>query len=142
MANERKRTHTFTMCSYGSYRLSGSIAAIASIGLVLAVPQAVQAATLHGGGGDVGCLLAVINQANGNGQKNTIRLEAGSYTLTNIDNSTDGGNGLPSITSTLRIEGAGADMTTITRTSDAPQFRLMHVAANGDLTLEGVTLSG
>src|SRR5262249_46966905 len=96
--------------------------------------------------GDVQCLIISINQANTNGQpQNTIRLEAGTYTLTNIDNFTPnflGPNGLPSITSTLTIKGAGANMTIIARDSGAVGFRLMHVAASGNLTLEGVTLTG
>jgi hypothetical protein len=58
--------------------------------------------------GDVHCLIVAIDQANANGQpENTIRLETGTYTLTNIDNETDGPNGLPSITSTLTINVVG-----------------------------------
>ena len=41
------------------------------------------------------CLIAAINEANANGEANTIRLEAGTYTLTAVDNRTDGPNGLP-----------------------------------------------
>ena len=36
------------------------------------------------------CLIAAINEANANGEKNTIRLEAGTYTLTAVDNGTSG----------------------------------------------------
>src|SRR5262249_23627969 len=96
----------------------------------------------HCGAGDVPCLIDAINEANANGTKNTIRLDAGTYTLTAVDNTPNNPNGLPSVTSTLTIRGAGADTTRIERDSSAPRFRLLHVAAAGVLTLQGLTLSG
>src|SRR5712691_6319990 len=36
--------------------------------------------------GDVVCLIDAINQADANGEANTITLEAGTYTLTAVDN--------------------------------------------------------
>src|SRR5262249_28841075 len=89
-------------------RISSSVSMISIVGLSLAlVPPAVQAATFSCASGDVQCLIIAINQANANLQpENTIHLEAGTYTLTNIDNNTDGPNGLPSITSTLTIDAA------------------------------------
>jgi hypothetical protein len=128
---------------------NGSIFA-AVLCLTLALTQPALAKTFHCEAGDVACLIAAINTANANGHKNTIELEAGVYTLTAADNVTpgpngqDGPNGLPSITSTLTIKGAGADATGIARplSSDPPLFRLMHVAASGNLTLQGVKLSG
>jgi hypothetical protein len=90
--------------------------------------------------GDVACLIDAMTQANANGEANAITLEAGTYTLTTIDNMTDGNNGLPSITSTLTIQGAGADATILERAADAPRFRLVHVAVSGNLTLHGLTL--
>jgi hypothetical protein len=117
----------------------------ATLCLTLVLIQPAQAEIFHCGGGNVACLIAAINLANANGHKNTIVLEAGAYTPTAIDNDTNGPNGLPSITSTLTIKGvAGANATGITRIfgSQPPFFRLMHVAATGNLTLEGVTLSG
>jgi hypothetical protein len=92
--------------------------------------------------GDVACLIDAINQANANGEANTITLEAGTYTLTAVDNMIDGRNGLPSITSTLTLQGAGADTTILERDASVPGFRLVHVAASGALTLEGLTLRG
>ena len=87
-----------------------------------------------------------INEANANGQKNTIRLSAGTYTLTAVDNTTEGSpserNGLPSITSTLTLRGAGPDTTIIARAASAPVFRLLHIAASGTVTLEGLTVQG
>jgi hypothetical protein len=79
----------------------------------------------------VACLIAAINTANVNGEVNTIRLESGTYTLTAIDNATDGSNGLPSITSPLTIVGAGAGNTIIEREATAPPFRLLHVGPSG-----------
>ena len=70
----------------------------------------------------------------------TLHLRAGAtYTLNEVNNSTDGPNGLPSVTSEIVIEGSGA---TIQRSyaTDTPSFRLFHVAAGGALTLTGVTV--
>jgi len=92
--------------------------------------------------GDVACLIDAINQANANGEANTITLEVGTYTLTAVDNTTDGPNGLPSVTGVVTIQGAGADTTIIERAAGAPGFRLVHVAATGTLTLERLTLRG
>src|SRR5919202_1036352 len=64
-----------------------------------------QAADFACASGDVACLIDAINQANANGEANTITLEAGTYTLTAVGNDTDGLNGLPSITSTLTLRG-------------------------------------
>jgi hypothetical protein len=112
--------------------------------VILGLSHTVQAADFTCSGGDVACLIAAINQANANGHKNTIELQAGAYNLTAVDNDTNGPNGLPSITSTLTIKGAGANATSITRIfgTQPPFFCLIHVAATGNLTLEGVTLSG
>lgn len=92
--------------------------------------------------GDVACLIDAINMANANGEANTITLEAGTYTLTAVDNTTDGPNGLPSVTSPLTIRGAEADATILERAAGAPRFRLVHVAASGNLTLVGLVLRG
>jgi hypothetical protein len=90
--------------------------------------------------GDVACLIDAINQANANGESTTITLAAGTYTLTAVHNTTDGFNGLPSVTGVVTIQGAGADTTILERDTSAPPFRLVHVAATGTLTLEGLTL--
>src|ERR1700731_1168678 len=55
--------------------------------------------------GDVSGLISAINQANGNGQSNTIELALSSYTLTAVNNSWYGPDGLPAISSDLTIEG-------------------------------------
>jgi hypothetical protein len=124
-------------------RLTWPVAAVMALALALALPYPVQARTFRCGAGDVGCLIAAINEANTNGlPRNTIRLEAGTYTLTAVDNDTDGPNGLPSVTSTLTIRGAGAETTVIERDASAPAFRLLHVEAPGTLTLDALTLQG
>jgi len=83
-------------------------------------------------------LINVINIATGNGQPDIINLPAGcTYTLTVVDNNTDGSNGLPSITSQITINGHGA---TIARASGDP-FRILHVASGGNLTLTNVTIT-
>jgi hypothetical protein len=127
-----------------SRRIPRGISTISIVGLALALAApVVQAATFTCAAGDVQCLIIAINQANANLQpENTIQLEAGTYTLMNVDNNTDGANGLPSITSNLTISGAGAIATEITRTPPGLFFRLIHVSATGKLTLQGLTLSG
>jgi len=97
--------------------------------------------------GDRICLIDAIKQANANGEANTLTLDVGVYTLGVVDNETDGPNGLPSITSPLTITGAGAHSTIIEReggpeSSSAGIFRVVHVAAAGELTLSGVTVRG
>ncbi|MBE9118155.1 DUF4347 domain-containing protein [Lusitaniella coriacea LEGE 07157] len=87
-------------------------------------------------------LIADINTANANGEADTIRLTPnGIYTLTVIDNNTDGDNGLPSILAdggnSLTIEGFGA---TIERDGAAPNFRIFHVSGGADLRLNNLTL--
>lgn len=69
-----------------------------------------------------------------------ILLPAGVYTLTQVDNPTYGGNGLPTITSPITINGTGA---TITRSTNAgtPPFRIFHVSSSGILYLSGATVS-
>src|SRR5688500_16710896 len=91
---------------------------VSLIGLVsLAHPG--QAADFACASGDVICLITAINTANANGEANTITLEAGTYTLTTVDNSTDGPNGLPSVTGIVTIKGAKVDATSPERDASA-----------------------
>jgi hypothetical protein len=122
---------------------------VAALVVYALAPHPVQAKTFHCGAGDVSCLIAAINEANANRQKkNTIRLEAGTYTLTAVDNTTaedsrlPQSNGLPVITSPLTITGQGAETTIIERDTSAPFFRILNVAAAGALTLQRLTLRG
>jgi uncharacterized repeat protein (TIGR01451 family) len=99
--------------------------------------------TLSVSNGDVASLISDIQTANANSsasQQYIISLASGgSYDLSAVDNSTNGANGLPVITAAnLVIQGNGA---TIDRSS-ASDFRLLDVAATGNVTLQGLTLSG
>ncbi len=66
-----------------------------------------------------------------------IVLAAPLYSLSQVDNVTDGPNGLPSITSDIAIEGNGA---IIERAAGSPSFRIFHVDTAGTLTLQEVTV--
>jgi hypothetical protein len=123
-------------------RAMGSVSIAAALIGTLLLSQPGQAAEFTCASGDVACLIKAIREANANGEANTITLEVGTYPLTTVDNNTDGSNGLPSITSPLTLQGAGADATVIERAAGTPAFRLVHVAATGALTLEGLTLRG
>ena len=93
-------------------------------------------------------LVAAINNANtdtdtdgagfgcraGSGDDNLSLTTNGVYTLTEVAQGDE--DGLPWITSTITINGHGA---TIARTG-GPEFRLLHVTATGDLTLNSLTL--
>ncbi len=91
-------------------------------------------------------LIAAITTANGNGEADVITLTA-NITLTAIDNALDGANGLPSILAdggnSLAIEGAGFTIQRLwagcTGTL-AQDFRIFHVSAGGDLSLDNVTI--
>src|SRR5881409_350507 len=93
------------------------------------------AAVCNCAAGDVACLIAAINMDNANGEVNLIRLEAGTYTLTAVNNDTDRSHGLPSVTSPLTIRGNGSGNTIIERAATAPLFRVFHVGQSGLLNL-------
>jgi hypothetical protein len=122
--------------------VTGSLPVVAAILFTLLTSPPIQAADFSCPSGDVACLIAAINTANGNGEEDTITLAAGTYTVTAVDNSTDGENGLPSITSPITIQGAGAETTMLERASTAPEFRLLHVSVDGVLQIEGLTARG
>jgi len=68
----------------------------------------------------------------------TISLQT-NVTLTAVNNTTFGANGLPVVTSAVTIEGNGR---TISRQAGSPDFRIMTAAAPGNLTLNSATISG
>ena len=90
--------------------------------------------------GDVIGLIAAINAANSNGEENTINLAPGTYTLTAVNNMTSGANGLPSITSEITINGDDAATTIIERAPAAPNFRIFHVAATAQISINRLTV--
>ena len=103
--------------------------------------------------GDIDCLIDAIETANGivdigadefkaSDEVDTINLEGGTYTLSEMNNNIDGLNGLPSITNNITIKSVGTDAVIIERSADASPFRIFHVAAVGTLMLDGLTISG
>jgi len=115
---------------------------VMSLVVVLGLAPPSGAAFFACASGDTACLITAINTANANGEVNLIRLDAGTYTLTAVDNNTDVSNGLPSVTSPLTIGGNGSGNTIIERAASAPQFRIFHVAQSGLLNLEDLTVRG
>jgi hypothetical protein len=91
--------------------------------------------------GDVTGLIAAIDSANGNGQENTINI-TGTYVLTTVNDPTDGGNGLPSITSSMTIDGGTGATIKRSDASETPFFRILRVAETGNLTINSVTIEG
>jgi hypothetical protein len=96
--------------------------------------------------GDVAGLIAAMNAANSAGGENTIILEPGQYILRTVDNgsifSPTGPNGLPVIAAHLILQGAGADLTTLSRDPMSPIFRVLFVSSTGNLELRGITITG
>ncbi|MDR4503461.1 MAG: right-handed parallel beta-helix repeat-containing protein [Candidatus Scalindua sp.] len=90
--------------------------------------------------GDAAALIDAINTANSSNEDDTINLQGGTYTLTRMDNDTNGPNGLPSVTSSITLKGTGADSTIIQRERDAPLFRIFHVADTGVLQIDSFTI--
>jgi hypothetical protein len=89
-------------------------------------------------------VIADINAANAAGGANSITLVAGTtFTLSAADNATDGGNGLPVITSgdNLTITGNG-DTIQRSTASGTPAFRLFDVSNGASLALANLTLQG
>jgi hypothetical protein len=87
-------------------------------------------------------LIADITAANQAGGTNTITLVAPTtspYTLTAIDNTTDGATGLPVIAANLTIVGNG-DFIQRSTAAGTPAFRLLDVAGGASLTLQNLTL--
>jgi hypothetical protein len=113
----------------------------ASIVLILGTLESVHATDFFCPSGDVSCLIADIKGANGMPGQHVINLAPGIYTLQAVDNMTDGANGLPSITGSILIQASADDPpTVIERDPGAQFFRIFHVSAGGELSLEGVTV--
>ena len=122
--------------------VQSGVVGMLAIGLMLFGTGSAPAVDFNCPGGDVICLIDAINDANGTVAADTIILAAGTFNLTAVDNNTDGHNGLPSITTDITIQGAGALTTTILRAPpSAPAFRIFHVAAAGKLTLNALTIA-
>src|SRR5262245_52867597 len=125
-----------------SMETGGGWLIVAGLLVLLGLAHPTPAAEFACAAGDVACLITAIHAANAHRTANTLTLAPGLYTLTAVDNNTDGPTGLPSVTSPLTLRGAGADSTVLERAAGAPPFRLLHVAASGSLALDGLTLQG
>jgi predicted outer membrane repeat protein len=114
---------------------TSAIAVAAASLLFAAAPSQAVAATINVACGDVADLVNTLQTASSG---DTVKLGNGcTYTLTAPYSGVDG---LPPIATTLTLDGRGS---TIARTS-APGtalFRILHVGAAGNLTLEDVTLT-
>jgi Right handed beta helix region len=111
--------------------------------LLTSVPTVTWAKAFHCTDGDVNCLIAAINHANASQRaRTTITLGPGNYTLTAVNNVTEGENGLPVIDSRMTIKGTDAETTIIERSPSAPAFRILYVTAQGSLKIQGVTMRG
>jgi hypothetical protein len=122
------------------YHVNGFLFAL-SLWLCLLLTSAWGATSVACGPGDTACLIAAIDTANASGEETTITLAAGTYPLTAPAAPS---TGLPLITGTIAITGAGTDVTTIARdpAPTTPSFRLFQVAPTGTLTLTALTLTG
>ncbi len=74
--------------------------------------------------------------AAGNGADSINLVANKTYILTTVNNNSDGPNGLPSVTSFITINGNGAAVVR----SGNESFRLIHVAATGNLSLNNIKL--
>ncbi len=92
-----------------------------------------------GPGGGAAGLLAAVNAANSGGG-GSINLDAGCtyfFTSANNSNAMTGNNALPKVSSQITINGKDA-----TIAGNGGDFRLIAVLATGDLTLNGLTITG
>ena len=110
------------------------------IGQALVAPA--QSAVFNINCGDVAQLINAINTANSNGEADEINLNVDNqincvYPLTAADNTTDGANGLPSITSPITING---NQSAIRRQDGSELFRIVYVASTGNLTLRQLSV--
>lgn len=113
------------------------------IAFALAVPSFVNAAVFNVAAGNAAALTAAITNANNNGQDDEIVLAAGTYSLSAVDNNTEGPNGLPTITSSIVFSVTGTGPAIIERAPGAPAFRIFYVAPpSGDLVLDGLIVTG
>ena len=127
----------------------GALLALAAMALIVVPrPAAAQPASAVSGGRNwlarsVPELIADINAANLAGGVNTITLARGMpFTLTAVNNTTDGATGLPviSVNNHLTIRG-NCDTNTRSTSPATPAFRLIHVVSGAALTLENLTLA-
>ncbi|MGG8408190.1 hypothetical protein ACM614_17085 [Streptomyces sp. 12297] len=118
----------------------------AVLGLVAGALVAVPAPAAHAAPVEVRCsvadLVAAINTANSSPGPDTLRLARRcTYELTAPD-PVNPGNGLPVITSEITVDGRGATIRRDGRGHKVPNFRILLVGPQGNLTLTHTTISG
>lgn len=86
--------------------------------------------------GNVAALRAAINASNTSNENIALAPNC-TYTIRDTVNTTNGGNGLPSVTGSYSISGSD---TTVRRSTEAgiPNFRIFNVVSGGDLTLNSI----
>ena len=129
--------------SIGLFRLTMSILLVAIVVLSFEI-LSINAAEFNVSAGNIYALIEAINTANSNGEDDTINLKASVYSIKDIDNDTDGPNGLPSIISNITINGEGKETTIIKRdgTNTQNRYRIFHIHKTGILKIENLTVSG
>ncbi|MGH7885371.1 MAG: IPTL-CTERM sorting domain-containing protein, partial [Thermodesulfobacteriota bacterium] len=123
-----------------------SLAGVALL-LALGASPAMGATTINVNSGNVADLIAAINNANSEvapfDGEDTIILDGSTFTLTQINNNTDGNNGLPVITSEIIIEGNGSTIQRLT--NDQDEFRIFEISnfnGSAELTLLNTIVRG
>jgi fibronectin-binding autotransporter adhesin len=112
--------------------------------LVFICTQRVDGATVNIADFDVFALRNAIATASSNNEDDTINLaSSGTYTIPNVDNTTNGPNGLPVVAAdgghTLTINGNGATIWRST-SNGTPNFRILYLGIGASVTINGVTL--
>ena len=110
------------------------------ISQILAVPASAAVVSINCG--DTAKLISAITTANTTAGADKINLNVDNqancvYPLTGVNNNIDGANGLPSITGSLTING---NQSAIQRQAGSPDFRIIHVASTGNLTLKQLSI--
>ena len=113
-----------------------SLQAVTSIVFVLGVLEPVYGDDFFCASGDVTCLIANINSANGMLGEHVITLDPGIYALQIA---------LPMITGSIRIQASADDPPTVIEPGQGAQVPILptfQVSVGGELTLEGITVQG
>ncbi len=107
---------------------------------LIATPHSARAEDFVVANGDPQNLIDAINAANANGEPDRIFCDEYNFRIAEVDNMTDGPNGLPSITSNIEIRGY---YTQVQRSAESgtPPLRLFHVSESGTLRLTELTIS-
>jgi hypothetical protein len=128
-------------CADGRPAVKSRIAASGILCFIILPLQAL-AAVFHIPAGDVTALIAAITTANATAEADILQLQPGVYRLQTVQTDARGPTGLPVISSSITIRGESDLTTLIQRDPGSQPFRIFHVAAEGILTLENVSVRG